>query len=93
MIVEDVSWELFEERARERYLSEEFIKRRLKEFIALRQGGRTVPESEARVMELLRHAPHLNPKKLKVSRFMLGLNSSMRAKVIILKPQTLHDVF
>jgi len=51
-----------------------------------------VPESEARVMALLRHAPHLNPKKLKVSRFMLGLNNNMRAKVIILKPQTLHDV-
>jgi hypothetical protein len=43
-------------------------------------------------MALLRHAPHLNPKKLKVNRFVLGLNSSMRAKVIILKPQTLHDV-
>jgi hypothetical protein len=53
MIVEDVSWELFEERFRERYLSEEFIKRRLNEFIALRQGGRTVPESEAHVMASL----------------------------------------
>jgi hypothetical protein len=72
MIVEDVSWELFEERARERYLSEEFIKRRLNEFIALRQGGRTVPESEARVMALLRHAPHLNPEKLKVSQIHVG---------------------
>jgi hypothetical protein len=26
MVVEDVSWELFEERFRERYFSEEFIK-------------------------------------------------------------------
>jgi hypothetical protein len=89
MIVEDVSWELFEERFRERYLSEEFIKRRLNEFIALRQGGRTVPESEARVMALLRHAPHLNPEKLKVNRFVLGLNSSMRAKVYYLEASNL----
>jgi hypothetical protein len=60
MAVEDVSWELFEERFRERYLSEEFIERQLNEFNALRQGGRTVPEYEARFMELLWYAPHLN---------------------------------
>jgi hypothetical protein len=42
-------------------------------------------------MALLRHASPLNPEKLKVSRFMLGLNSSMRGKVYILMPQTSHD--
>jgi hypothetical protein len=92
MAVEDVSWELFEERFRERYLSEEFIERQLNEFNALRQGGRTVPEYEAHFMELLRYAPHLNTEKLKVNRFVFGLNGSLRAKVRILMPQTLHDV-
>jgi hypothetical protein len=91
MAVEDVSWELFEERFRERYLSEEFIERQLNEFNTLRQGGRTVPEYEARFMELLRYAPHLNTEKLKVNRFVFGLNNSLRAKVRILMPQTLHD--
>jgi hypothetical protein len=42
-------------------------------------------------MELLRYAPHLNTEKLKVNRFVFGLNSSLRAKVRILMPQTLHD--
>jgi hypothetical protein len=42
-------------------------------------------------MELLRYAPHLNTKKLKVNRFVFGLNDSLRAKVRILMPQTLHD--
>jgi hypothetical protein len=92
MAVEDVSWELFKERFRKRYLSEEFIERQLNEFNALQQGGRTVPEYEARFMELLRYAPHLNTEKLKVNRFMFGLNDSLRAKVRILMPQTLHDV-
>jgi hypothetical protein len=50
-----------------------------------------VPEYEARFMELLWYAPHLNTKKLKVSRFVFGLNDSLRAKVRILMPQTLHD--
>jgi hypothetical protein len=92
MAVEDVSWELFEERFRERYLSEEFIERQLNEFNALRQGGRTVPEYEARFMELLQYAPYLNTKKLKVNRFVFGLNDNLHAKVRILMPQTLHDV-
>jgi hypothetical protein len=92
MVIEDVSWELFEERFRERYLSEEFIERQLNEFNALRQGGRTVPEYEARFMELLRYAPHLNTEKLKVNRFVFGLNDNLHAKVRILMPQTLHDI-
>jgi hypothetical protein len=91
MVVEDVSWELFEERFRERYISEEFIEHQLNEFNALRQGGRTVLEYEAHFMELLRYALHLNTEKLKVNRFVFGLNGSLRAKVRILMPQTLHD--
>ena len=50
-----------------------------------------MPEYEARFMELLRYAPHLNTEKLKVNRFVFGLNNSLRAKVRILMPQTLHD--
>jgi hypothetical protein len=92
MVVEDVSWELFEEWFWERYLSEEFIEHQLNEFNTLRQGGRMVPEYEAHFMELLRYAPHLNTEKLKVNKFMFGLNVSIRAKVRILMPQTLHDV-
>jgi hypothetical protein len=92
MAVEDVSWEIFKERFRERYLSEEFIERQMNEFNTLRQGGCTVPEYEACFMELLRYASHLNTEKLKVNRFVFGLNSSLRAKVRILMPQSLHDV-
>ena len=92
MAVEDVSWELIEERFRDRYLSEEFIERQLNEFNALRQGGRMVPEYEAHFMELLRYVPHLNTEKIKVNWFEFGLNDILHAKVRILMPQTLHDV-
>jgi hypothetical protein len=92
MVIKYVSWELFKERFQERYLSEEFIESQLNEFNTLQQGGRTVPEYEAHFMELLRYAPHLNTKKLKVNMFLFGLNVSIRAKVRILMPHTLHDV-
>jgi hypothetical protein len=61
-------------------------------FNALRQGGRTVPEYKAHFMELLRYALHLNTEKLKVNKFLFGLNVIIHAKVRILMPQTLHDV-
>ena len=91
MAVEDMSWELFKERFRERYLSEEFIERQLNEFNALRQGGHTVPEYEAHFMELLQYALHLNTEKLKVNQFIFGLNDSLHVKDRILTPQTLHN--
>jgi len=43
-------------------------------------------------MELLRYAPHLNIEKLKVNKFLFGLNSNIHAKVRILMPHTLHHV-
>jgi hypothetical protein len=51
-----------------------------------------MPEYKARFMELFWYAPHLNTKKIKVNRFLFGLNVSIRAKVRILMPQTFHDV-
>jgi hypothetical protein len=93
MVIEDVSWELFEELFWERYLLEEFIEIQINEFNGLRQGDRIVPDYKARFMELLQYAPHLNTKKLKVNKFMFGLNVNIHAKVRILMPQTLHDVF
>jgi hypothetical protein len=50
-----------------------------------------MPEYETHFMELLRYASHLNTEKLKVKRFVFGLNVSLCAKARILMPQTLHD--
>jgi hypothetical protein len=52
-----------------------------------------VPEYEARFMELLWYALHLNTEKLKVNRFVFGPNNNLRVKVRILMPQNLHEVF
>jgi hypothetical protein len=48
-------------------------------------------EYEAGFMELLRYAPHLNTKYLKVNKFVFDLNFNIRGKVRILMPQTLQD--
>jgi hypothetical protein len=51
-----------------------------------------VPEYEAHFMEFLWYPLYLNTEKLKVNRFLFGCNVSIRAKVRITMPQTLHDV-
>jgi hypothetical protein len=43
-------------------------------------------------MELLKYAPHLNTEKLKINKFVFGLNFNFQAKVRSLMPQMLHDV-
>jgi hypothetical protein len=50
-----------------------------------------VSEYEVRFMELLRYAPHMNTEKLKVNKFVFGLNFNIHHKLRILMPQTLHD--
>ena len=51
-----------------------------------------VTEYEAHFMELLWYDPHLNTEKLKVNRFVFGLDDNIHAKVRISMPQTLHDI-
>jgi hypothetical protein len=43
-------------------------------------------------MKFLLYALHLNTDKLKVNKFVFDLNGSILTKVMILMPQTLHDV-
>jgi hypothetical protein len=50
-----------------------------------------VSEYEARFMELLRYAPHLNTEKMKVNKFVFDLKSNIHVKVRIPMPQPLHD--
>jgi hypothetical protein len=47
---------------------------------------------EARFMELLRYAPHLNTEKTKFSRLIFGLSVIICEKVRILMTQTFHYV-
>jgi hypothetical protein len=91
VVIEDASWELFEEQFREIYLTEEFIERQINEFKALWQGGRTVPDYEARFLELPPYAPHLNTEKFEAIGFVLGLDGSLQAWFKCLDASNLHD--
>jgi hypothetical protein len=42
-------------------------------------------------MDFLRYALHLNTEKVKVEKLFFDLNVSIRERVRIMMPQTLHD--
>jgi hypothetical protein len=50
------------------------------------------PNTRPILLDLLWYASHLNTEKIKVNRFVVGLNVIIHAKVRIVLPQTLHDV-
>jgi hypothetical protein len=80
----EISWELFEECFREFYLSTKFIERQLNDFNSLRHNSRSIPKYESRFMELLKYAPHLNTKILRVKKIIYGLNYNIISKDMIL---------
>ncbi len=73
-------------------MSEGYLERKLNEFHDLKQGTKTMGEYKSRFMELLRYASYLNTEKLKVNKFLYGLNAIIKEKVRILVPKTLHEV-
>jgi hypothetical protein len=86
-----VTWEKFEEQFRKKYLSEENLERKLNEFLELKYGTKIVLEYEARFVELLRYDPHLNIEKLKLNKFLYGLNPCIKETVCMLMEKTLHE--
>jgi hypothetical protein len=55
-----VSWEIFEERFRRKYLSSYYEEKQVGAFHALVQGNRTVEEYDIRFMELVKYVSYMD---------------------------------
>ena len=55
-----VSWELFEERFRRKYLPAYYEEEQVGEFNALAQGNRNIEEYEIRFMELVKYVSYMD---------------------------------
>lgn len=87
--IETLTWEIFTERFRERYLSEHFRQRRVDEFHDLQQKGLSVTQYENKFFELLPYVDYLKDEKLLVNRFIRGLNSGIAGPVRMAAPGSL----
>jgi hypothetical protein len=86
-----VTWELFEERFRKKYLPAYYEEQQVGAFHALIQGGRTVEEYEIRFMELVKYVSYMDTDQRQADRFMYGLRPKIRAMVRMWKPSSVAE--
>jgi len=70
-----IAWRQFKGYFQEKYLSENYYERKMKEFFELKLGSMTMHEYEKRLLELLNYEDFIKDKKVKIERFISGLPS------------------
>jgi hypothetical protein len=91
LIPDMVSWELFEERFRRKYLPTYYEEQQVGAFHALIQGNKTVEEYEIRYMELVKYVSYMDSDQRQAERFIYGLNPRIRAMVRMWKPSSVVE--
>jgi hypothetical protein len=86
-----VSWELFEERFRRKYLPAYCEEQQVGAFHALVQGNKTVEEYEIRFMELVKYVSYMDNDQQQEECFVYGLNPKIRAMVWMWKPSSIAE--
>jgi hypothetical protein len=76
-----VSWRQFKGYFQEKYLSNNYYKRKMKEFFELKLGSMTIDEYEKRFFELLKYMGFVKDEKVKIQRFLGGLPSLNSDKI------------
>jgi hypothetical protein len=87
-----VSWELFEERFRRKYLPVYYEEQQVGAFHALIQGNKTVEEYEIRFMELVKYVSYMDSDQRQAERFIYGLNPRIRDMVRMWKLSLVVEV-
>jgi hypothetical protein len=86
-----VSWELFEERFRRKYLAAYYEEQQVGAFHALVQGNKIVEEYEIRFMELVKYVSYMDNDQRQEECFIYGLNPKIRAMVQMWKPSLVAE--
>jgi hypothetical protein len=86
-----VSWRQFNGYFKEKYLSEHYHERKMKEFFELKMGSMIMDEYEKRFFELLKYVDFIKDEKVKIQRFMSGLPYFYSDKIHYGNPMTLEE--
>jgi hypothetical protein len=91
LTLDTVSWELFEERFRRKYLPAYYEEQQVGAFHALVQGNKTVEEYEIKFMELVKYVSYMDNDQRKAECFIYGLNPRIKDMVRMWKPSSVAE--
>ena len=75
----------------EKYFSEHYYERMMKEFFELKLGSMTMDEYENRFFELFKYVEFIKDEKVKIQRLLSGLPSFYSDKIHYDNPKTLGE--
>ena len=87
--VADLTWEIFEERFREKFLSPQYREARIDEFHELKQGFMTVDQYEKKFLGLKQYSSYRHDDALIIQHFVRGLRDTIIGDVRAHQPRTL----
>ena len=87
----DITWELFQQYFKDKYLTEIFYDEKDKEFHDISLGKMTMDDYVTKFTSLLRYVPYLREEKAKVQRFLSSPPTRMRGRIEFVNPQTMDE--
>ena len=78
---QDVTWDVFQQYFKDKYLTEHFYDEKSREFHDLKLGKLTMDEFITKFTSLLHYMPYLRDEKAKVQRFLSSLPTHMKERI------------
>ena len=76
---------------KEKYLSERFYDKKIKEFHELKMGSMTMNVMITKFLELLHYVPYIKEEKIKIQRYLSCLSTYFTNKIEFDTPKTLDE--
>ncbi|XP_059075316.1 uncharacterized protein LOC131875260 [Cryptomeria japonica] len=90
----DITWELFLQSFRKRWLPQLFFDKKMTEFSNLTQGGMSITQYWEKFTNLLKYAPQYQmDERFRIQKFILGLITHIGEEVDIHNPLTMEEEF
>jgi predicted aspartyl protease len=86
-----ISWRQFKRYFQEKYFSENYYERKMKEFFELKLGTMTMEEYEKQFFEFLKYVDFIKDEKVKIQRFLSGFPSFYSDKIQYDNPKNLEE--
>jgi hypothetical protein len=87
-----ILWRNFKGYFQEKYLSEHYYERKMKEFFELNLGTMKMHEYEMRFFELLNNVDFIKDEKVKIQMFLSGLPSFYNDNIQYDNPKNLEEI-